>query len=104
MTRSRFDRSTFKGRIFGMLNRVDPFTLLCSNADIKAAQQTLAAFKAGERGTKTDSELWHARKLVDSAVHPDSGESVGQAFRMSGYRTFNGPVCVMMMWSSSLAY
>ncbi|KAF4659700.1 hypothetical protein FOL47_007476 [Perkinsus chesapeaki] len=49
----------------------------------------------------TDEELWKARKLKESAIHPDTGEMIPQPFRMSGYVPFNGPVCVGAVMAKS---
>ena len=37
--------------------------------------------------------MWDAQTLVQSAVHPDTGEIIPKPFRMSGYVPFNLPVC-----------
>jgi hypothetical protein len=76
--------------------------LLAGEKDLHAAQALLARFVAGEI-TVTDhtsaenTRLWGARKLVESAIHPDTGEVVPLPFRMAGYVPFNGPVCVAML-------
>lgn len=36
--------------------------------------------------------MWNAQTLVQSAVHPDTGEIIPKPFRMSGYVPFNLPV------------
>jgi len=45
--------------------------------------------------------LWESKRIVDAALHPDTGETVPAPFRMSGYVPFNGPICVAMVVSSS---
>jgi tricarboxylate carrier len=100
---SRFNTSTFSGRFSQMLNNMDPSTLLASDTKIREAEGILNSFVAtnGLVRPKTDDELWAAKKLVDSAVHPDTKEIIPKPFRMSGYVPFNGPVCVAMMVSST---
>ena len=51
----------------------------------------------------SNEQLWSARQLRDSAMHPDTGEIIPRPFRMAGYVPFNGPVCVAMMLSGSTA-
>jgi len=66
---------------------------LASDEDVKRADELLKK----PRGAATDDELWRARRLRDSAMHPDTKEIVPRPFRMAGYVPFNGPVCVSMM-------
>ncbi|KAI9029426.1 iron carrier [Hyaloraphidium curvatum] len=98
---SRYDQRTFAGRLGSMLTTMDPSTLLASNDAVRGAQKLLKDFDAGAAPKASVSELWAARKLRDSAVHPDTGEIVPRPFRMAGYVPYNGPVCVAMMISSS---
>jgi tricarboxylate carrier len=99
----RFDLSTMQGRFARQLSNCDPATLLAREPEIRRAQALLERFGAGKlaQGEATDAQLWAARKLVESAVHPDTKEIIPEPFRMAGYVPFNGPVCVAMMASSS---
>lgn len=45
--------------------------------------------------------LWEARRVVDAAMHPDTGEILPRPFRMSGYVPYNGPICVAIVASQS---
>ena len=49
----------------------------------------------------TDKELWKARILQDSAVHPDTDEILPTPFRMSGFAPYNGPICVCLLLAKS---
>ena len=76
-----------------MMLNVDPSTPIASDAEIRAAVDTLKAFEAnGAAAGKDNASLWRARQLKESAVHPDTGEIVPGPFRMAGYVPFNGPV------------
>jgi tricarboxylate carrier len=77
--------------------KFDPATLLQSDTAIRAAQQRVEARHGSDR------ELWADRELVESAVHPDTGEIVLQPFRMSGYVPYNAPMCAAMVMVSSPA-
>jgi len=103
LTGERFDLSTMQGRFAKQLTNCDPATLLAREPEIKRAQKLLERFRSGEvtKAEASDRELWDARKLVESAIHPDTKEIIPEPFRMSGYVPFNGPVCVAMMASTS---
>ena len=96
LTENRYDQSTYAGRFRRMLDICDPSSLLFSHAEIFEAANRLKQFEAGSR-IYSDVELWRARKLKDSAIHPDTGELIPAPFRMSGYVPFNGPVSVGAM-------
>lgn len=56
----------------------NPQHIACSTEDIKTAQANLTTIKA--------------RAVVDSAVHPETGEIVGRMFRRSAFVLFNTPL------------
>ena len=45
-------------------------------------------------------QLWEAKRIYESAMN-DSGAIVPRPFRMSGYVPYNGPICVMMISSTT---
>ena len=75
-------------------------TLLAGEATIRDAEKALRGYQAGVN-TLSEDELWAARRLKESAVHPDTGEIIPRPFRMSGYVPYNGPVGAAMLISSS---
>lgn len=104
----RFDQGTFMGRWKKMISNFDPATLLYSDSEIKKYVEILKLYDQEQKinpallvDAKRSKELWHARKVKESAVHPDTGEIVPRPFRMAGYVPFNGPVCVAMMVSTT---
>eukprot|EP00529_Nitzschia_sp_RCC80_P019324 CAMPEP_0113450472 /NCGR_PEP_ID=MMETSP0014_2-20120614/5846_1 /TAXON_ID=2857 /ORGANISM="Nitzschia sp." /LENGTH=428 /DNA_ID=CAMNT_0000341809 /DNA_START=163 /DNA_END=1449 /DNA_ORIENTATION=+ /assembly_acc=CAM_ASM_000159 len=106
-TGQRFDQSTFEGRFARMMLACDPKLLLTNDEDIHNAQELLRSSVANDdhdRSTMvsvTDRDLWEARRVVDAALHPDTGDVIPKPFRMSGYVPFNGPICVAMVASTS---
>ena len=50
---------------------------------------------------ETDRRLWEAKRVADSALHPETQEWIPRPFRMSGYLPFNGPICIAMISVSS---
>jgi tricarboxylate carrier len=96
----RYDQRTFQGRYFRMLSQCDPLTLLESESEVRRAEKLVKEYDP-QTSREGDAELWAARVLKESAVHPDTQEIVPLPFRMSGYVPFNGPVCVAMMVSQT---
>ncbi|QEU60012.1 Fsf1 [Kluyveromyces lactis] len=79
---SRYDLSTYWGRVRHCAEISDPTMLLTSNDDLQQARKIISAYRHGEL-KETTPEFWHAKKQLDSTVHPDTGETVFLPFRMS---------------------
>lgn len=58
-------------------------TLLTSQKALDAHTALLAKYKRGEIPPQMTPELWHAKKVVDATLHPDTGTPVFLPFRMS---------------------
>lgn len=98
----RFDPSTFGGRFAHMLLACDPRLLLYTQTQVQQAKSLLdRAHHDADR--PSDRALWEARRIVCSALHPDTGDVIPRPFRMSGYVPYNGPICVAMVGSTSTA-
>uniref|UniRef100_H3A105 Sidoreflexin n=1 Tax=Latimeria chalumnae TaxID=7897 RepID=H3A105_LATCH len=80
----RWDQSTFTGRLKHFFNITDPRTVLLGNTELDRAKELVEASRAGSvpRGT-TLEQLHYAKKLYDSAFHPDTGERMNLIGRMS---------------------
>ncbi|CAH2354052.1 sideroflexin Fsf1p [[Candida] railenensis] len=79
---SRFDLSTYWGRVQHCAEISDPTMLLNTSKDIEQAKRLVWDYKNGVIPSMTP-ELWRAKKILDSAIHPDTGETVILPFRMS---------------------
>lgn len=99
----RFDQSTFGGRFAQMLLACDPRLLLYSQDQVLQAKALLDRYNdLRQNGSPaspgmaavSDRALWEAKRVVNSALHPDTGDVIPRPFRMSGYVPFNGPICV----------
>lgn len=98
----RYDASTFKGRFSRMLLACDPRLLMYTQEQIQRSQEMVQNCEQYADGTpEMDRTLWEAKRIVDGALHPDTGDAIPHPFRMSGYVFFNGPVCVAMVASQS---
>ena len=99
---SRFDQSTFEGRWSHFLQVTNPLNLFISSSELDSAVALLDAYKAGEvpAGT-TDAELWDARRVKEAILHPDTGQPIPIAFRMSSFVWANVPICTLLLWPNA---
>ncbi|KAI5924971.1 Tricarboxylate/iron carrier [Camillea tinctor] len=79
---SQYDLNTYWGRVQQMIGMVDPSTLFAGKHGLENAKALLVAYKQGDIKEMTP-DLWKAKKIVDSTIHPDTGEPVFLPFRMS---------------------
>ncbi|XP_026771503.3 sideroflexin-2 [Pangasianodon hypophthalmus] len=80
----RWDQSTFIGRLKHFFNITDCRTAVLSNAKLDEAKALVDSCRAGSipPGT-TEEQLHYAKKLYDSAFHPDTGDRMNLIGRMS---------------------
>ncbi|KAM9188054.1 sideroflexin-2 [Mergus octosetaceus] len=80
----RWDQSTFAGRLRHFLTITDPRTALVPERELDRAREVVASCRAGLVPPGSSQEqLLYAKKLYDSAFHPDSGEKMNLIGRMS---------------------
>ncbi|KAL2181208.1 Tricarboxylate/iron carrier [Thermothelomyces heterothallicus CBS 202.75] len=93
---SQYDLSTYWGRVRHTAGITDPRTLFVGRAGLEQAKNALIAYKQGQIPSMTP-ELWRAKKIVDSTLHPDTGEPVFLPFRMSCFVLSNLVVTAGML-------
>ena len=98
---TKYDQTYFSGRWRHMVDLINPFTLLTSDKDLNHAVELLDAYKAGQlpEGT-TDDELWEAKRLKSTILHPDTGLKLPHPFRFSAFIPCNMPILAGMMFST----
>ncbi|ESN96462.1 hypothetical protein HELRODRAFT_107533 [Helobdella robusta] len=80
----RWDQSTFLGRVRHFASITDMRTAFTSNRTLLSAKELLNQYKLKQEPTgTTDEQIWRAKKLYESAFHPDSGELQNVIGRMS---------------------
>uniref|UniRef100_A0A8C4NBZ4 Sidoreflexin n=1 Tax=Eptatretus burgeri TaxID=7764 RepID=A0A8C4NBZ4_EPTBU len=80
----RWDQETFTGRLWHFFNITDMRTVLLPNSALDEAKQLVTQSRLGIVPPGTTREQQHyAKKLYDSAFHPDSGERMNILGRMS---------------------
>ncbi|KAI1347679.1 sideroflexin-5 [Xylaria sp. FL0043] len=93
---SQYDLSTYWGRVRHTASITDPRTLLVGKRGLEDAKRLIMAYKQGEIKEMTP-ELWRAKKIVDSTIHPDTGKPVFLPFRMSCFALSNLVVTAGML-------
>jgi hypothetical protein len=93
---SQYDLNTYWGRVRHTAGITDPRTLFVGRAGLEQAKNLLIAYKQGQIPSMTP-ELWRAKKIVDSTLHPDTGEPVFLPFRMSCFVLSNLVVTAGML-------
>jgi tricarboxylate carrier len=86
------------------MDMVDPRNNFVSSEELENASNALKALRAGQTPPKefsTDASLWEAKKKVDSAFHPDTGEKIPLFFRMSFFMPSNLPITAGMLLSGT---
>ncbi|KAH6571701.1 hypothetical protein BASA62_003710 [Batrachochytrium salamandrivorans] len=75
LSQSRYDQSTYLGRLRHFSEITDPRNLFASETELQAAKQLVQTYKAGgATPNASEEQLWRAKQLVDSTFHPDTGE------------------------------
>ncbi|KAL6231294.1 hypothetical protein BDW75DRAFT_48651 [Aspergillus navahoensis] len=93
---SQYDLSTYWGRVRHAADISDPRMLFVSPTGLERAKRLISSYKQNEIPAM-NAELWKAKKVVDSTLHPDTGEPVFLPFRMSCYVLSNLVVTAGML-------
>ncbi|KAI9781573.1 MAG: putative alpha-isopropylmalate carrier [Peltula sp. TS41687] len=93
---SKYDLDTYWGRVRHAADISDPRTLLVPSSGLEHAKELITRYKRGEIKSMTP-ELWQAKKVVDSTLHPDTGQPVLLPFRMSCFVLSNLVVTAGML-------
>ncbi|TNY24386.1 Tricarboxylate/iron carrier [Rhodotorula diobovata] len=91
ISQPRYDTKTYIGRLRHFASITSPLTLLASPTDLQNAQRLLKEYQEGTGqgrkawGHEEEAGVWKAKQLVDSSIHPDTGEPVPLPFRLSAF-------------------
>ncbi|KAK9475840.1 Tricarboxylate/iron carrier [Lipomyces japonicus] len=93
---SQYDLTTYWGRVKHSAEVSDPRMLFVTQDELEKSKKLVADYKTGKVVTM-NAELWHAKRVLDSTLHPDNGEPVLLPFRMSSYVLSNLVVTAGML-------
>ncbi|CAF9923666.1 hypothetical protein IMSHALPRED_005989 [Imshaugia aleurites] len=79
---SQYNLNTYWGRVKQSAEISDPRTLFVSSSGLEQAKKLVSSYKKGQEKLMSP-EIWRAKKIVDSTLHPDTGQPVFLPFRMS---------------------
>ncbi|ORX34068.1 mitochondrion protein [Kockovaella imperatae] len=106
IAKPRFDLSTYAGRLRYFYSSTSPLTLLASSQQLAQAQADVQKYE-GLIKERSPKALWvngkvkeqydHAKQLVNSSIHPDTGKPVPLPFRMSAFVPTNLIICAGML-------
>eukprot|EP00760_Papus_ankaliazontas_P010558 PhM_4_TR14351/c0_g1_i1/m.93988 len=97
LDRPRYDVTTYAGRLLNHYDNMDPRTLILGQSDVEAARVNLNAYRQSTQSQRDEmlrdpaklSQLWHSRRVIDVASHPDTGDSIFPLFRFSAFVPVN---------------
>ncbi|KAM9978232.1 hypothetical protein ACTFIY_012000 [Dictyostelium cf. discoideum] len=91
---NKYDNNTFYGRYQNFRDITDPSTLFATEKDLNQSKTLLDNFKKGlVDPVKHSDELWKAKKILDSTIHPDTGKPIFLPFRVSAFLPINVIIC-----------
>ncbi|KAH3902385.1 probable Probable mitochondrial transport protein FSF1 [Saccharomycodes ludwigii] len=96
LPQSRYDLSTYWGRVKHCAEVSDPRMLLTTDEQLEKAKKIVKDYRNGILKQATP-DFWDAKRKLDSTIHPDTGEKVLLPFRMSCCVLSNLVVCAGMM-------
>lgn len=79
-----YTSNTFWGRLRHFVEITNPINLLAGKQEILEAKTLLEDYKAGNKGIPAE-RLKRAKILLDSSIHPDTGELIFLPLRMSAF-------------------
>lgn len=103
LSKPRYDQSTYLGRVRHFLDVIDPVTLLTTQSQLNNALSLIDKYNNNDSSVSNVpvDELYAAKKLKDSMVHPDTGDVIPAIGRMSAFVPANLLLTYGMLNSST---
>lgn len=90
--KDEFNMTSFYGRFRHFINVTNPYSLIYSNKEVMTAIDIVNKKRYGK-----DDEFIQAKRLVDAAVHPATGDIIPRLFRVSAIAPVNIPIVFAMI-------
>lgn len=89
--KDQYDQGTYLGRLYHFSALTDPRNLLVTDSELQQAQALV------KETNPNPKDYYQAKKLVDSSIHPDTGNPILLPFRMASFVPTNVPIIAFML-------
>eukprot|EP00049_Salpingoeca_infusionum_P019080 m.360091 g.360091 ORF g.360091 m.360091 type:complete len:331 (+) comp18882_c0_seq1:369-1361(+) len=97
----RYEQDRFVGRLRHFLDVADPRCLMPGaffGMPLEKSKALMEQYETNTLPTSVNADtMWLAKKVYDSSIHPDTGETILPPFRMCGFAVFGTPIVVGML-------
>uniref|UniRef100_A0A7S2V1M8 Sidoreflexin n=1 Tax=Fibrocapsa japonica TaxID=94617 RepID=A0A7S2V1M8_9STRA len=97
LSKPKYDQSSYTGRLKGILSMVDPFLLTVPQSQLTKYADVLERYRKTGVKEHSDEYLWEARRCLEAAYHPVTGETIALPFRIAAFIPMNVPICFAML-------
>jgi len=103
MVKPLYDQNTLLGRAKQFYVLTDPRSLFITSQQVQDAEHLLALYKNSQVPSHiTNGDLWNARRVVESVIHPDTGKPIPAILRFSAYAPMNIFIVSSMVLPSTI--
>jgi tricarboxylate carrier len=102
--KSQYNLNSYAGRLLHFISIIDPRLLLVNEERLEEAKRKIYDFRstASQSGhASSDEELWAAKRVIDSAINPATGEVIHPVARMCAFIPASLPITLGMLTMSS---
>nr|ACO15018.1 Sideroflexin-1 [Caligus clemensi] len=95
----RWDQSTYVGRAKHFLLTTNPMNLFCTPQQLEWSKDVVTKYRNKDPSVSnlSEDELWKAKNMYDSSLHPDTSEKMMLIGRMSAQVPMNMTITGLMM-------
>ena len=97
LDKPRYDLKTYTGRVKHFLRITDPRFLFYGEKDVSQAKEVLKGYERTGMICDYNEYMWKQRQIIESAVHPVTGETINPLFRVGAIAPVNIPIVFLML-------